>query len=221
MEINHLRYEPIAEYSVVFGKEMTDDEIIRLLSCIGCQKAISILARFASLHIAVCRGNKEAVYLDWQLRLLHSNHIEEKGGDRLQYNLHKTIMCLQSVFEAEKWVLAYCPVETDLTPITMVDLMLVMDLIISINDRLPKEEVSGHELEYLYLMLYYNTHRIIKNQIARSYYVFSVLAKKDQDISKFVSRYKEKKGYSIEERLAVLFNCLGIVIPEGGVAKIF
>ena len=222
MEINHLEYVPIAEYSIVFGKEMADAELINLLSGIECQKIIVILARLESLHIAVCQQIKEAVCLDWQLRVLHSSHIKEKGGNWIQYNQYRTIMCPQSIFEAEKWAIAYCPVEDDITPITIPDLMLVMDVILAVNDRLPKEEVSGHELEYLYLMLYYNTHKIIKNQIARSYYVFSVLAKNDhQNIIEFVKRYVEKKGYSIEDRLAVLFNYLGIVIPDYTIEGLF
>lgn len=43
MEINHLSYEPLAEYSEVFGHEMDTVEFENMLSKIGCQKAIAIL----------------------------------------------------------------------------------------------------------------------------------------------------------------------------------
>lgn len=172
MEINHLRYEPLAEYSVVFGREISDADLIELISGIGCQKAIAILSHFSSLHIAVCHQNCEAIYLDWQLRILHSNHIKEIGGNWLQYNRFGAIMCPQSIFTLEKWVLVYCPVEKEYSPITIPDLMLIMDALIAINDRLPKEGVDGHETEYLYLTLYHNTHKSTKDQIARSFYVF-------------------------------------------------
>ena len=86
-------------------------------------------------------------------------------------------MCLQSIFLLEKWVLVYCLNDCRLTPITLEDIMTIMDAILSINDKLPKDDVHGHETEYLYLMLYHNTPKNIIHQLARSYYVFSTLAK--------------------------------------------
>lgn len=221
MEINHLRYEPLAEYSIVFGKEINDAELIELISGIGCQKAIAILSRFASLHIAVCHQNHEAICLDWKLRMLHSGHIKELGGNWLQYNQFKTIMCPQSIFILEKWALVHCPKEKDFSPITIPDLMLIMDALIAINDKLPKGDVDGHETEYLYLMLYHNTHKSTKHQIARSFYVFSILAKQDDETTDFLNLYEQKKGFSIEDRLAVLFNSLGNVIPRFTVEDMF
>lgn len=53
MEVNHLSYEPLAEYSEVFGHEMDTVEFENMLSKIGCQKAIAILSRFSSLHNSV------------------------------------------------------------------------------------------------------------------------------------------------------------------------
>lgn len=214
MEINHLRYEPLAEYSAVFGHKMDDATFKDMLSRIGCQKAIAILSHFASLHIAVCHQIQDAVCLDWQLRVLHSGHIREMGGDWLQYNQFRTIMCPQSIFILEKWALVYCPVEEALNPITMPDLMIIMDALLSINDTLPKDDVIGYETEYLYLTLYHNTHRIIKDQIARAYYVFSTLAKRDPETTDVLIRYEQKRGFSVEDRLAVLFNSLAGTIPQ-------
>lgn len=221
MEINHLRYEPLAEYSAVFGHEMDDATLKDMLSRIGCQKAIAILSHFASLHIAVCNQIQDAVRLYWQLRAAHSYHISEVGGDWLQYYQFRAIMCPQSIFILEKWALVYCPVEETFSPITLPDLMLIMDALLAINDMLPKDDVDGHETEYLYLPLYHNTHRIIKDQIARAYYVFSTLAKLDQETTDFLSRYEQKRGFSVEDRLTVLFNSLTCVIPQFTVEEMF
>lgn len=214
MEINHLSYEPLATYSEVFEHEMDTVEFENMLSKIGCQKAIAILSRFSSLHNSVCNRVLEAIQLDWKLRVLHSGHIRELCGNWMKYNQFKTIMCPQSIFLLEKLVLIYCPVEEQLSPIVPNDLFLMMDALLAINDMLPKDDVDGHETEYLYLTLYHNTHRIIKNQIARAFYIFSTIAKRDQETIKFLNRYEEKKGFSVEERLAVLFNSLVYTMPQ-------
>ena len=214
MEINHLSYEPFATYSEVFGHEMDTVEFENMLSKIGCQKAIAILSRFSSLHNSVCNGVLEAIRLDWKLRVLHSGHIRELCGNWMIYNQFKTIMCPQSIFLLEKLVLIYCPVEEQLSPIVPNDLLLMMDALLAINDMLPKDDVDGHETEYLYLTLYHNTHRIIKNQIARAFYIFSTITKRDQETIDFLNHYEEKKGFSVEERLAVLFNSLVYTMPQ-------
>lgn len=149
MEINHLRYEPLAEYSAVFGRKMDVSTFIDMLSKIGCQKAIAILSRFASLHIFVCHQIPDALILDYMLRMAHSSHIQSIGGAWQQYNQFRAIMCPQSLFILEKWALVYCPVEDELGPIMMPDLMLIMDALLVINDMLPKDDVGGHETEYL------------------------------------------------------------------------
>lgn len=99
--------------------------------------------------------------------------------------------------------------------------MLIMDALLAINDKLPKDDVDGHETEYIYLMLYHNTHKIIKDQIARAYYVFSTLAKLNQETTDFLSRYEQKRGFSVEDRLAVLFNSLAWVIPKFTIEEMF
>ena len=208
MEVNHLSYEPLAEYSEVFGHEMDTVEFENMLSKIGCQKAIAILSRFSSLHNSVCSHVLEAIRLDWKLRVFHSGHIRELDGNWVIYNQFKTIMCPQSIFLLEKLALIYCPVEEQLSPIIPNDLLLMMDALLAINDMLPKDDVDGHETEYLYLTLYHNTHRIIKNQIARAFYIFSTIAKRDQETIDFLNLYEAKKGFSVEDRLAVLFNSL-------------
>lgn len=221
MEINHLSYEPLAEYSEVFGHEMDTVEFENMLSKIGCQKAIAILSRFSSLHNSVCSHVLEAIRLDWKLRVFHSGHIRELDGNWMIYNQFKTIMCPQSIFLLEKLALIYCPVEEQLSPIIPNDLLLMMDALLAINDMLPKDDVDGHETEYLYLTLYHNTHRIIKNQIARAFYIFSTIAKRDQETIDFLNLYEAKKGFSVEDRLAVLFNSLAYIIPQFTVEGMF
>lgn len=221
MEINHLSYEPLAEYSEVFGHEMDTVEFENMLSKIGCQKAIAILSRFSSLHNSVCSHVLEAIQLDLKLRVFHSGHIRELGGNWIIYNQFKTIMCPQSIFLLEKLALIYCPVEEQLSPIIPNDLLLMMDALLAINDMLPKDDVDGHETEYLYLTLYHNTHRIIKNQIARAFYIFSTIAKRDQETIDFLNRYEEKNGFSVEDRLAVLFSFLAYTIPQFTVEGMF
>ena len=80
-------------------------------------------------------------------------------------------MCSQSIFVLDKWAIKYCPISENAEPITPEDVNLIMDLLLIVNDKLPKSEVEGNETEYLYLMLYHNTHKAIKNEIARSYYM--------------------------------------------------
>lgn len=147
MKINHLEYVAFPEYSLIFNHTLSKEKLIKLLSGISCEKAIAILSRFASLHIGVCQQNQDACQLDWSLRVAHSNHIQKMGGNWIAYNQFKTIMCLQAIFELEKWALLYCPVKKKLSPILLPDLLLIMDAILAINDRLPKGEVSGHETE--------------------------------------------------------------------------
>ena len=130
-------------------------------------------------------------------------------------------MCPQSIFLLEKLALIYCPVEEQLSPIIPNDLLLMMDALLAINDMLPKDDVDGHETEYLYLTLYHNTHRIIKNQIARAFYIFSTIAKRDQATIDFLNLYEAKKGFSVEDRLAVLFNSLAYIIPQFTVEGMF
>lgn len=220
MEINHLRYEALAEYSTVFGYKMEDAMFIEMLSKIGCEKAIAILSRFASLHNAVCSQIQDAVYLDWILRTIHSGHIRNKGGNWQQYNQFRALMCPQSVFILEKMALVYCPIEKTLGPIQSADLMLIMDALLVVNDMLPKD-VDGHETEYLYLSLYHNTHKLIKDQIARSFYVFSVLAKRDPETTDILTRYEQIRGFSVEDWLATLFNSLAFAIPYFTVEDMF
>lgn len=221
MKINHLGYVVLPEYSLIFGHELNDKDMIHLLSGISCQKAIAILSRFASLHIAICQQNHDAIRLDWQLRTIHSKHIHENGGKWLDYNRCKTLMCPQSIFELEKWALLYCPIENSLSPIVLPDLMLVMDALLAVNDRLPKDEVEGHEAEYLYLTLYHNTHKNIKDQMARAFYIFSILAKKTPQMEKFLTSYERQRGFALEDRLAVLFNSLANVIPQFTIEDMF
>lgn len=221
MKINHLEYVVLPEYSSIFGHELNDEDMIHLLSGISCQKAIAILSRFASLHIAICQQNHDAICLDWQLRMIHSKHIQENGGKWLDYNRCKTLMCPQSIFELEKWALLYCPIENSLSPIVLPDLMLVMDALLAVNDRLPKDEVEGHEAEYLYLTLYHNTHKNIKDQMARAFYIFSILAKKTPQMEKFLTSYERQRGFALEDRLAVLFNSLANVIPQFTIEDMF
>lgn len=221
MKINHLEYVVLPEYSLIFGHELNDKDMIHLLSGISCQKAIAILSRFASLHIAICQQNHDAIRLDWQLRTIHSKHIHENGGKWLDYNRCKTLMCPQSIFELEKWALLYCPIENSLSPIVLPDLMLVMDALLAVNDRLPKDEVEGHEAEYLYLTLYHNTHKNIKDQMARAFYIFSILAKKTPQMEKFLTSYERQRGFALEDRLAVLFNSLANVIPQFTIEDMF
>lgn len=221
MKINHLEYVVLPEYSLIFGHELNDKDMIHLLSGISCQKAIAILSRFASLHIAICQQNHDAIRLDRQLRTIHSKHIHENGGKWLDYNRCKTLMCPQSIFELEKWALLYCPIENSLSPIVLPDLMLVMDALLAVNDRLPKDEVEGHEAEYLYLTLYHNTHKNIKDQMARAFYIFSILAKKTPQMEKFLTSYERQRGFALEDRLAVLFNSLANVIPQFTIEDMF
>ena len=208
--MNHLQFAPFATYSDIFGHEMADTKFEHMLSIIECQKALLILSHLSTLHNAICCSSNEAITLDWKLRVIHSKHISELGGNWLKYNQFKSIMSPQSIFLLEKLVLIHCPIANQINPITLDDFILMMDALLVINDMLPKDDVRGHETEYLYLTLYHNTHRMIKNQLARAFYIFSTVAKKDQETTDFLNHYERKKGFSVEDRLAVLFNLLSI-----------
>ncbi len=210
MRVNHLQYAPLANYSLVYGKMMEDEELAKELATLYCGIAIACLHKLFSLHVAICEGNQDAKTLYNQLRYFHSYSIMRKGGSSETYFQYGAIMCPQSLFLLEKWALIYCRMDDEIRMITIEDLCLVMDLLLVANDKLPKSDIRGHEAEYLYLMLYYNTHRPISNQIARAYYIYGTLAKKNPITTKIINEYETQKGFSIEERLSVLFNSLSI-----------
>ena len=220
MKINHLKYIPLANFSSVYGTKLTDTELQKTLARVDCQQALVILSRLASIHIAICEHNDDAAHLMQHLRELHTAHIYTRGGNPITYMRFEGITSPQSIFILEKWVLNYCSIEKEFRAITVADVMCVMDALLAINDRLPSD-IDGHETEYLYLTLYYNTHRVIKNQIARSFYVFSVLSREEPEMTDLLNGYVQKRGFSIEERLTVLFNQLGSVIPQFTNEEIF
>ena len=220
MKSNHLEYMPLANFSSVYGTKLTDTELQKMLARVGCQQALVILSRLASIHIAICEYNDDAAHLMQYLRKLHAVHIHARGGNPIAYTHFEIITSPQSIFILEKWVLNYCLAEKEFRPITAADVMCIMDALLAINDRLPSD-IDGQETEFLYLTLYHNTHRVIKNQIARSFYVFSVLPKEDPKMTDLLNCYAQKRGFSVEERLTVLFNQLGSVIPEFTREEIF
>lgn len=81
MEVNHLSYEPLAEYSEVFGHEMDTVEFENMLSKIGCQKAIAILSRFSSLHNSVCSHGIRGYSPRLEVKSISSGHIRELDGN--------------------------------------------------------------------------------------------------------------------------------------------
>lgn len=213
MRINHLQYIPIALHSSVYGKNMSDEELANKLSTIDCGILTAILCRLFSLHIAICEGNQDAEKLYSMLRFFHAQHIIKQGGDSKKYCAYESIMCPTSLLLLEKWALVHCRVEAEISQITVPDLCLIMDLLLAVNDKMPKGEVKGHETEHLYLMLYYHTHRSLRNQLARAYYVYGTLAKSCSAMAKIIQEYEEKKGFTIEERICILFNSLSLFMP--------
>lgn len=214
MRINHMDYCPVAQYSIVYGKSLDDSEFKKLLSTIGCKKAVAIISKFISLHLAVSQGDASAVCFSKVLRILHAGEIGKRGGDWVKYNRFRAVACLQSLFILEKWVLAYCDVEQEISAIQLHEWIIMMDALLAVNDRLPGEEVVGHETEYLYLTAYYNSSKVIKHQIARAFHIYATLLNQDPSLSPFVCSYKEARGFSIEERLSCLFNLLGNTFPN-------
>ena len=178
------------------------------------KKAVAIISRFISLHLAVSQGDTSALKFAKVIRILHAGDIEKRGGNRKRYNQFMAISCLQSLFLLEKWVLAFCNTEQEISPIQPQEWIIMMNALLAINDRLPGEEVVGHETEYLYLTAYYNSSKSIKHQIARSFYVYSTLLNQDPNTTPFLQTYKAIKGFSIEDRLSCLFNSLGNTFPN-------
>lgn len=207
-KVNHLRYVCILEYSEVYNKQMSEEKFIEMLSKMNCQKTIAILSRLASLHIACCEGDTNAKKLYKRIIEIHERYIKNNGGKKKEFCKDYGIMCPQSIFTLEKWVLLYCNTESENKNITYSDINKVIDAILVVNDMFPKDDMDNHKMEYLYLMLYYNTHKIIKDQIARAFYIFAILAKQDNQVAEFLDKYKEQRGFSVEDRLAVLFNLL-------------
>ena len=148
-----------------------------------------------SLHIATSQHDTNALKFARVLRILHAGDIEKRGGDWITYNQFKAIACLQSLFMLEKWVLAYCSVEHDISFVQLDEWIIMMNALLAVNDRLPGEEVVGHETEYLYLTAYYNTSKIIKHQIARSFYIYSSLSNHDPDMVTFLLQYSYGLGH--------------------------
>lgn len=192
MKSNHIEYKSLADYSSIFGSQMSDKKFVMMLSGIGCQKALIIVSRFSSLHIACCNNNPDAKRLHLQLRHTHAFHISEIGGNEILYEKFPAIICPQSLFILSKWVLAYCSTEKPLDEIGISDLMLMLDALLIINDKLGKDDVSNYKVEYLYLTLYHNTHKIVLNQLARAYYIYVLLSKQIAETREFIRQYEEK-----------------------------
>ena len=89
-----------------------------------------------------------------------------------------------------------------------------MDLLLCINEKLPEDDVINHEVEFLYLTLFYNDTKKIANQIARSYYIFSEIIKENPSLASFIEECNKKSGFSVEDRLTVLFASLTNTIPR-------
>ncbi len=214
MIINYLNYCVVPKYSEIFEKNVTDEEFVALLSSIPCGKAIFILSRFESLQRECIKNDEKAVDLYLSLKEFHFLHILTLGGDNKNtYNNYKLITCPNAIFMLEKLALRYCPI-CNISVVTLDDILTIMDLLLCINEKLPEDDVINHEVEFLYLTLFYNDTKKIANQIARSYYIFSEIIKENPSLAIFIEECNKKSGFSVEDRLTVLFASLTNTIPR-------
>ena len=207
MHINCTDYVPLIQNSQVYGRVLTQKEISALVSKLECKKAIAIATRLFALNEAYLSKESSASWFMWFLFQSYCKHIQARGGN-VETCLHEAVFCPQTLFQFEKVALSNCIEAGPILAITLPEIMLVFDVLIAINDHLPQEEVENHKVEYLYLTLYHNTHKIMKSQIGRSYYIFNDIMSRLECTREFSLDFAAKKGYTITDYFAVLFGML-------------
>jgi len=206
----YMDYEPVVQYSEVFGGKVSEEEFITRLSKLDGRQAIATISRLLALHYATTGGDQGAIKINFGLRFCHCyKSVESKGGNATLYQSRKILYSPQTLLLLTKWVLIYCKDTRLLRNIGMDDLLEIMDLSMIVNDLLPLDtDIEGHEIEYLYVTLYHNSHRLLKSQIGRSYYIFSKLMSEIASTKEFIEDFQKNRGYSIEDYFAVLLNLL-------------
>ncbi|WP_458630967.1 hypothetical protein [Paenibacillus sp. CMAA1364] len=212
MRTEYTNYEAVLQHSDLYGKVIPEDGIVNRISKLNMELSLIIVSRLISMQIDIMQNNDEAKRYFNVLKYGYSRIVTQNGGNMELYFGSKHIYCLQTLFILSKWILVHGVELNDqetIRGITIDDVNEIISLAVMINDYLPLDvDVEGYEIEFLYTTIYHNTFKNIKNQIARSYYIFVNLMEKDDLSKKNIYDFQSRKGYTIKEYLAVLFNCL-------------
>jgi len=208
MKTKYMEYVSVLQYSKVFGKTIPEEELDNKIKNLDCTKTILIISRLMSLFYKSQIKDKDAQKLYCELCVMYRFRV--KGT----YNLLEKPICPQSLLILAKEVILKSEVNDPVSEITVEDFMKIFDILLMINDTLPKGENEDQLEELIYLMVYHNTRSSILARTARSYYIYSKIMKRIPETKEFLDKFEEQKGYPAEHRIAVLFNCLQIVFPD-------
>ena len=210
---DYINYRAVVQYSELFGEKITEADFISRLSGLNLRVAIAVISRLFSLQDAVMSDNEteeriQAKEVDSCLRFCHCyRSVISNGGNSALYNSREFLYCPQTLLTLSKWLLAHCTNVGDMRTLNLDDFLEIMDLCLITNDLLPND-IHGHEIEYLFITLFYGTHRNLKSKIARAYHVFIDLMDAIPTTRVFADDFNAKLGYSFEEYFAVLFYTL-------------
>ena len=126
-------------------------------------------------------------------------------------------------------ILAVCKILLESRSMRRDEMLPILDKLVDCcvpeeNKRAVQQMIGNEKLHYIephHGQLYHNTHKNIKDQIARAYYVFSTLAKRNPKMAVFLTCYEQMRGFSLEDRLTVLFDSLTNVISRFTITDMF
>lgn len=222
--INSLEYGYVIMHSELYGDKLTKEEIIREIQSLNIKSALINMSKLSALLYAVLQESPDALKTYNTLKTAYGKRILENNGNIMLYCSRVLIFSIQTLFTLNKWLLAYGTgdqrIAQVLSPVD--ELFNILKLTIMINDYLPIDvDVDGHEVEFMYLMAYHNTIKNIKNQIARSYYLFVTLMNNTAETKGFSDKFFEINQYRIEEYLAECINNLQFVYGEWKIETFF
>lgn len=219
-----MEYGFVIMHSELYGNKVTKEDIIREIQSLNIKNALINTSKLSALLYAVLQKAPDALNTYNLIKTGYGKQVIEKNGDIMLYFSRDLIFSIQTLFTLNKWLLAYGTDDQHITKVLspIDELFNVLKLAIMINDYLPIDvDVDGHEVEFMYLMAYHNTIKNIKNQVARSYYLFVTLMNDTAETKDFSQKFFEIKQFRIEEYLAECINNLQFVYGEWKNRNIF
>ncbi|MDR3668187.1 MAG: hypothetical protein P4L35_15200 [Ignavibacteriaceae bacterium] len=211
-------------HSELYGNKVMKEDIIREIQSINFQGALISTSKLSALLYAVLQEAPDALNTYDLIKTVYGLRVIENNGNIMLYCSRVLIFSIQTLFTLNKWLLAYGTDDLNITKVLspIDELYNILKLAIMINDYLPIDvDVDGHEVEFMYLMAYHNTIKNIKNQIARSYYLFVTLMNDTAETKDFSQKFFEINQFRIEEYLAECINNLQFVYGEWKIGTFF
>ncbi len=209
-----MEYNCVIMHSELFGYKVSKEDIIKKIQSINIKNAFVNTSKLSALFYAVLQETPDALNTYKLIKIAYGKRVGDENGNLLLYGSRFYIFSIQTLFTLNKWLLAYYSDEQQIidVPHLIDEFFDIIQLAIMINDYLPIDiDVEGHEVEFLYLMAYHNTIKNIKNEIARSYYLFVSLMNDIAESKDFSEMFFEINKFRIEEYLAESINNLQYV----------